>query len=466
MLFSTPFFLFVFLPLFFAIYQLARPRRQILLLGSMVFYAWAEPKFIWIVFGSACLDYVLGNWIAKLPTGRMRNTLVGIGVVTNISMLVVVKYSSFAVNNFNAVLQPLADVHFFVPAFTLPLAISFIVFEKITYLVDLSRGIARPARSFLDYLNFVFLFPKLLAGPIIKYHEIASQLRRPSHRFEDFRDGMVRFVLGLAKKVLVANQLSIVVDPIFSLPTSNLDPATAWLGLIAFTLQIYFDFSGYSDIAIGLARMLGFRLRENFNLPYLATSLTDFWRRWHISLSTWIKEYLYIPLGGNRVSTARSYANLCICFVLSGLWHGASWNFVIWGCLHGIALVFDRAFWLHFQQGLPRPLNIAITFGYVVLTWVFFRCDTFQHALGFLRALAGAHLDATNAVVPQTDTLIVLLVAIAIVFAPLVIPQLRERRNEYQESRVGMLSFVLVLLFVTIGRMTIGSFSSFLYFRF
>lgn len=466
MLFSTPFFLFVFLPLFFALYWLGRPRRQLLLLGSMIFYAWAEPKFIWIVFASASLDYVLGIWIAKLPNGRMRSTLVGIGVVTNVSILAIVKYGGFTIHNVNALLQPLAGVHFFVPAFTLPLGISFIVFEKITYLVDLKRGVVRPTKSFLDYLNFVFLFPKLLAGPIIKYHEIASQLRRPSHRFEDFRDGMVRFVLGLAKKVLVANQLAIVVDPIFSLPTSSVDPATAWLGLIAFTLQIYFDFSGYSDIAIGLARMLGFRLRENFNHPYLATSVTDFWRRWHISLSTWIKEYLYIPLGGSRVSTVRGYANLCICFVLSGLWHGASWNFVIWGCLHGLALVADRAFWLRFQQRLPRLLNIALTFSYIVLTWVFFRCDTFDHAVRFLGALAGRHWHATNAIVPQTDTLLVLVAALAIIFAPLVVSRLRERRIEPRESRVGALALILVLVLVTIGRMTIGSFTSFLYFRF
>ena len=466
MLFSTPLFLFVFLPLFIVLYWLGRPRRQLLLLGSMVFYAWAEPKFIWVIFASAGLDYILGIWIAKLPNGWLRAWLVGIGVAANVSMLVIVKYSGFAIHNVNALLQPLFGLHWTLPAFVLPLGISFIVFEKITYLVDLKRGVASPAKSFLDYLNFVFLFPKLLAGPIIKYHEIASQLRRPSHRFEDFRDGMVRVILGLAKKVLVANQCAIVVDPIFSSPTSSLDPATAWLGLIAFTLQIYFDFSGYSDMAIGLARMLGFRLRENFNQPYLATSVTDFWRRWHISLSTWIKEYLYIPLGGSRVSRVRSYANLCICFVLSGLWHGASWNFVIWGCLHGLALVIDRAFWLSFQQRLPRLLNIAITFSYVVLTWVFFRCDTFGHAVEFLGALGGQHWRATNAIVPQTDTLLVLFAALAIVFAPLVVSRFGERRTEPQSPRVGALALVLVLLLVTIGRMTIGSFTSFLYFRF
>jgi alginate O-acetyltransferase complex protein AlgI len=432
----------------------------------MVFYAWAEPKFIWIIFASACLDYVLGLGIAKLPNGRRRSVLVGIGVVTNVSMLVIVKYSGFAIHNFNALIQPLGGTPFSVPTFLLPLGISFIVFEKITYLVDLKRGVARPAKSLLDYLNFVFLFPKLLAGPIIKYHEIASQLRSPSHRFEDFRDGTVRFATGLAKKVLVANQLAIVVDPIFSLPTSKLDPATAWLGLIAFSLQIYFDFSGYSDIAIGLARMLGFQLRENFNQPYLATSVTDFWRRWHISLSTWIKEYLYIPLGGSRVSTVRTYVNLCICFVLSGLWHGASWNFVVWGCLHGVALMIDRAFWLRFQQRLPRLLNIAITFSYIVLTWVFFRCDTFTHAVEYLGALGGQHLHAINAVVSQTDTLLVLIVALALVFAPLAISRFGGWRLEPQQSRVGALAFALLLILLTIGRMTIGSFTSFLYFRF
>ncbi len=206
----------------------------------------------------------------------------------------------------------------------------------------------------------MFLFPKLLAGPIIKYHDIAGQLVHPSHGDDDFREGMIRFLTGLAKKVLLADLLSPTADAVFRLPASSLQPSTAWLGLACFTLQIYFDFSGYSDMAIGIGRALGFRLRENFNNPYLATSFTDFWRRWHISLSSWIKEYLYIPLGGSRVSKTRSYANLCICFLLSGLWHGASWNFVIWGSFHGAALVADRAFLARVAKAAPEPAQRRI----------------------------------------------------------------------------------------------------------
>ena len=316
-----------------------------LLFGSSIFYGWSEPIFLWVVLVSALMDWLLGKYIFTLPHGRgRRKLLVAIGVVSNLGLLVYAKYTAFGIQNLNVLLPHLGIGRLTVPSIALPLGVSFIVFEKITYLVDLYRGVARPAVSLLDYLNYVLLFPKLLAGPIVKYHDIAAQLSRPSHRYEDVREGLIRLLYGLGKKVLIADSLAPVADEAFKLPAGSLDAGTAWLGLACFTLQIFFDFSGYSDMAIGMSRILGFKLLENFRDPYLATSFTDFWRRWHISLSSWIKEYLYIPLGGSRVSTARSYVNLCICFLLSGLWHGASWNFVTWGCFHGLVLVVDRAF--------------------------------------------------------------------------------------------------------------------------
>ncbi len=481
MLFSTPFFLCFFLPVFLAIYWFLPARRWLLLLGSVVFYGWSEPVFLLVVVASAVLDWVLGRFIAALPPGdKRRKTLVAAGVASNLGLLVYVKYTAFAVANLDALLAHTPFRLLPVPQIALPLGVSFIVFEKITYVVDLYRGTARPAASLLDYCNYVLLFPKLLAGPIVKYHDIATQLTRPSHRYEDVRDGLIRFIHGLAKKVMIADTLSPVADRIFLLPARSLDPGTAWLGLVSFTLQIYFDFSGYSDMAIGLGRILGFRLLENFNHPYLATSFTDFWRRWHISLSTWIKEYLYIPLGGNRVSPARSYANLCICFVLSGLWHGASWNFILWGCAHGVALVADRAFWLRWQTMLPRAVNMAFTLLLVTLTWVFFRCPTFEVTLRFFHALAGAHARELNAVVPSPDFWWALWIAVGLVAAPLFGAE-RFRRPAPRRigeqspapaaaplgvSRAPALAFAWVLLVASIGRVTVYSFHPFLYFRF
>jgi alginate O-acetyltransferase complex protein AlgI len=278
------------------------------------------------------------------------------------------------------------------------------------------------------------------------------------------RDGTIRFIQGLGKKVLVADALAPFVDSVFALPAAALDPGSAWLGLVAFSLQVYFDFSGYSDMAIGLARVLGFRLRENFNHPYLATSLTDFWRRWHISLSTWIKEYLYIPLGGNRVSPLRSYANLCICFVLVGLWHGAAWNFLIFGCFQGIALVAERAFWLRWQQRLPRLVNTGITLSWIMLSFVFFRCGTFKQATQFLAALGGRSATIQNTVVAQTDTLCIMLIGLAIVLAPLI--HLRTQTAQADKRRVLALCGSFALLLLSIGRSSLSTFHPFLYFRF
>ncbi len=481
MLFSTPFFLFVFLPVFFALYWFLPARRWLLLLGSIVFYGWSEPVFLLVVFASALLDWLLGKGIATLPPGhRWRKPLVAAGVVSNLGLLVYVKYTAFAVTNLDLLLAHTSFRLLPVPQIALPLGVSFIVFEKITYVVDLYRGTAKPAASLLDYCNYVLLFPKLLAGPIVKYHDIAAQLARPSHRYEDVRDGLIRFVHGLAKKVILADTLSPVADHVFLLPATSLDTGTAWLGLVSFTLQIYFDFSGYSDMAIGLGRILGFRLLENFNNPYLATSFTDFWRRWHISLSTWIKEYLYIPLGGNRVSPARAYVNLCICFLLSGLWHGASWNFILWGCAHGVALVADRAFWLRWQKVLPRAVNMAFTLLLITLTWVFFRCPTFPDTLRFFHALAGVHVPDLNNVVPTQDFWWVLAVSVGLVFAPLFGAE-RFRRPAPQRvgeqspepaaaplaaNRTPALIFAWLLLLVSVGRITVYSFHPFLYFRF
>ena len=471
MLFSTPFFVFAFLPIFFALYWFFPAHRWVLLLGSLVFYAWGEPIFVFVVLASALLDWRLGKRIAKRD--RWAKWWVGLGVTANLGLLVYAKYTAFAVSNLNTLFAAVGWNTWPVPKIALPLGVSFIVFEKITYVVDLFRKAAPPAKSFLDYLNYVFLFPKLLAGPIIKYHDIADQLSRPTHRYVDVELGLIRFVKGLGKKVLVADALAPVADQIFALPGDALNPSLAWLGLICFTFQVYFDFSGYSDMAIGMARMLGFRLMENFRDPYLATSFTDFWRRWHISLSTWIKEYLFIPLGGSRGSKARTYFNLWACFLLCGLWHGAAWNFVIFGAIQGVALVCDRAFWLRISERLPRLLNIALTFFALIMTFVVFRCETIGFATQYFRALYGKDATQHTAIFLRPDTIAVLTIAALIIFWPIV-RQLKESTaresapwtSTIVKSRALALASTLLLFLVCAGRMSVSSFQPFLYFRF
>jgi alginate O-acetyltransferase complex protein AlgI len=461
MLFSTPFFIFLFLPVFFAFYWFLPAHRWVLLAGSLLFYGWGEPLFLFVVLASALFDWILGKRISR--GGPNARWWVAAGVVANLALLVYAKYTVFAVANLNTLFAATGWNTWPVPKIVLPLGVSFIVFEKITYVVDLFRKAAPPAKSFLDYLNYVFLFPKLLAGPIIKYHDIADQLSRPTHRYAEVEQGFIRFISGLGKKVLIADTLGPLANQVFSLSPATLNATSAWLGLACFTFQIYFDFSGYSDMAIGMARMLGFRLMENFRDPYLATSFTDFWRRWHISLSTWIKEYLYLPLGGNRRSTPRNYFNLCICFLLCGLWHGAAWNFVIWGAIQGIALCCDRAFWLRFSEGLPRPFNIALTFFAVALTWVFFRCQNLKQAFSFFRVLAGGSAPQPDAVFLRADTLVALAVAALLVFAPLA---MSHRARAIPSRRVVALASALLVFLLAAGRMGVNSFQPFLYFRF
>jgi alginate O-acetyltransferase complex protein AlgI len=462
MLFSTPFFVFCFLPALLAISFVVPARRLVLLLASCIFYGWSEPVFILVVLASAIFDWLIGFQIVKQsPKSRL---WVALGVAGNLGLLVYAKYTIFAITNVNSLLSSLGLNSLTIPQIALPLGVSFIVFEKITYLVDLGRHSAPPAKSLLDYLNYIFLFPKLLAGPIVKYHDIAEQLSRPKFTFENLQSGLLLFLVGLGKKVLIADILAPVADKVFALPADALNPTTAWLGLACFSLQIFYDFSGYSDMAIGLAGIFGFRLKENFRDPYLATSFTDFWRRWHISLSSWIKEYLYIPLGGSRVSKARSYANLCICFLISGLWHGASWNFVVWGSLHGVALAADRAFWLQISERLPRWFNISLTLLLVALTWVFFRCETFSKALIMLASLGGAAGPNGNDVFLTREVLFVLLAGAFLVFKPLLpLPNFQMKGKSW---RIATLAGGLVILIVCAGQMVVSSFHPFLYFRF
>src|SRR5882724_3320056 len=364
MLFYEPLFVTFFLA-FYALYLQATgalAKKCTLLLASALFYVWGEPVFVLVLLVSTAIDYALSFHLNKPTPERMRRLALAAGVAGNLGILVVYKYADFLIDNLNLALSPFGPHKITLLHLALPIGVSFVVFEKITYLVDTWRGISRPAARFSDYCLFVLFFPKLLAGPILKYHEMKDQIAKPPvTEWSDFGTGFLRFARGLGRKLLIADPLGAFVNQIFAADPASLSAAYAWLGLGSFTLQIYFDFAGYSDMAIGLARMLGFRLKENFNAPYVARSITEFWRRWHISLTTWIRDYLYMPLGGNRRGEARTYINLWICFLASGLWHGASWNFVIWGAYNGLFLTLDRMFLREMLERSGVLISTAVT---------------------------------------------------------------------------------------------------------
>lgn len=385
MLFYEPLFLLVFLPVVFAAFLLLHRysggRLWVLLPASVFFYLWSEPLFVPVVLASCALDYVLGRRL-------QRRGLLALGIAANVAMLVVYKYTGFLTDNLDVILGALGMAPIHAGRIALPIGVSFIVFEKITYLVDIHRGRSNPAPNFRTYLLYVFLFPKLLAGPIIKYHELEAQLLTPGHtRLADMATGFRRFMLGAVKKTLLADPLATGADAVFAVPAAALSSGAAWWGVGLFTLQIYLDFSAYSDMAIGLARMFGFRLRENFNRPYISCSITEFWRRWHISLSTWIRDYLYIPLGGNRVAPWRIYLNLWVCFLASGLWHGAAWTYVGWGAYNGLFLVLDRLFLLRWLDRMPRVLANGVTLLVIMAGWAIFRAGSLEQAWTLLTAM-------------------------------------------------------------------------------
>lgn len=403
MVFTSQAFVFYFLPAVLLGYY-ALPsglRSRFLLVASYFFYGWWNPAFVLLMLASTVVDYRCGAIIARHEDGdpRRRRALIA-SIVVNLSLLGFFKYWDFFASSVNGLLGwaglgaagagmagsgaevlPLLDV-------ILPVGISFYTFQSMSYSIDLYRRQAPPARGFFDFAAYVALFPQLIAGPIIRYRDIAEQLRERGHSLEKAARGLSYFALGFAKKVLLANNVGLLADDLFATPTPPWH--LAWLGAIAYAFQIYFDFSGYSDMAIGLGLMLGFRFPENFRSPYRAESITDFWRRWHISLSTWLRDYLYIPLGGNRHGPRRTYINLGLTMLLGGLWHGAQWQFVVWGAYHGALLAAERALGKRgFVSFLARPLRIAATFVLVLIGWVFFRAENLDHAITYLGCMFG-----------------------------------------------------------------------------
>lgn len=486
MLFSSAIFLYLFLPLLLVLYFLlpSRVRNLLLLLASLEFYLWGENTYIWVLVLSIALNYLLGLRMSRAQEDRGRRLLLFAAVAVNLVLLGFFKYADFTVENINRLREHLHLSALRQPRIHLPLGISFFTFHALSYVIDIYRREVQALRNPIDFALYISFFPQSIAGPIIRYTDVAGQLARRTISSACFTSGLQQFVFGLSKKMLLANTLAVPADAIFStsLPAAGLTCAVAWLGVICYTLQIYFDFSGYSDMAIGLARMFGFAFRANFNYPYMACSITDFWRRWHISLSSWFRDYLYIPLGGNRQGRLRTYFNLTLVFFLCGLWHGASWTFVTWGLFHGCFLVLER-------MGLGRRLERLPVLGHayalliVMIGWVLFRAENFTQAQVFLKAMVGLGQGDSQQYAPSTfldnATLLALLAAVICSAPLLVLMQRLSVRTLLLTGRCrwlagGLEAFyaafsavgVLVLLLASALQLASGTYNPFIYFRF
>lgn len=510
MVFSSVVFLYYFLPIVLVGYHLLflpvtlgwrpvfwrRASNTFLLALSLLFYFWGENFLLWIVICSTAIDYVCGliisrgyrrGEIEKLEIGGTRTTRHRIGLVlslvSNLAFLGFFKYFNFFVENFNWAMSTAglsgARWEDFV-RITLPLGISFYTFQSMSYTIDVYRGEVKATRNFLDFACYVTMFPQLVAGPIVRYRDVALQLVNRVVTAPLFASGIRRFVIGLAKKILIANIVAVAADDIFAVPSGDLTPALAWLGIISYTLQIYFDFSGYSDMAIGLGRMFGFDFLENFNYPYISQTIQEFWRRWHISLSTWFRDYLYIPLGGSRKRSGRTYFNLVTVFFLCGLWHGAAWNFVVWGLFHGTFLVIERIGFAEVLKKVPRPLRHLYTLIVAVVGWVFFRADSLGQSISYLGSMllinGGDPLRQPLAMYVRPE-LVLAIVAGCVGSAPvlpLVLKKIRRSIDASDGSRhvldwlyCGLTLSGIAILMLTIGmRLASGSHNPFIYFRF
>lgn len=472
MVFSSSLFLIYFLPIFIVLYLVTptRWRNLTALIGSTIFYAWGAPLFVFVVFGSLIIDFLL---VKKMEKAASRKPLVAASLVVNLGLLAYFKYANFFVENVSSILESLGMTAVHWTHVALPIGISFFTFQKLSYTLDVYSGKHGPLKRFSDYALYIILFPQLIAGPIVRFNEIADQLteRKQHETVDDRLVGFFRFCVGLAKKVLVANVVGSVADQAFAMSSEELTFSWAWVGLLAYSMQIYFDFSGYSDMAIGLGRMMGFVFPENFNNPYVSSSITDFWRRWHMTLSRWMKDYLYIPLGGNQKGTVRTYFNLWTVFLLSGLWHGASWNFVIWGAYHGFFLVSERLFLGKFYSLIGRIPSMLITFIVAILGWVVFRAETWPEAQNYYQALFSF---GDGFQLPDLAQDFKLMMVIALFFSFIgAVPAIERWQNrQLNESNVHVLVHVLkilvaaVLFVFCVSMITASGFNPFIYFRF
>ena len=461
MVFSSLNFLFFFLPLVLVLHRFvpARWKNPVLLVASVWFYAWGEPVYVVLMLLSVGFNYVTGIQIGLRTSKRARRAALISGVAVNLLILGFFKYYGFLVETFNA----LTGLNLGYRALGLPIGISFYTFQELSYIIDVYRGKTKPQRSLLDFAVYVTMFPQLVAGPIVKYTDIEAQLKKRSVNLSRFGQGVERLVWGLSKKVLLANNLGLLADA--ARAGAGRSVLTAWLGAAAYALQIYFDFSGYSDMAIGMGKMLGFSFPENFDYPYLSKSVTEFWRRWHMSLSGWFREYVYIPLGGNRVSVPRHILNLLVVWMLTGLWHGASWNFVLWGLYYGLLLILEKYALGGVMKRLPGAAARAITLALVTVGWVLFSHTRIADAGAYLGTMIGigAKGFADRAFLYHLRSNLVL-IALSVLCATPAVRDLLVRRA-YRTPALATGATVLMFL-LSCAFLVYNSYNPFLYFRF
>ena len=471
MVFSSLLFLFRFLPaVLFAYYVLPRQcRNLVLFVASLFFYAWGEPVYVVLILLSTIVDYSAGRAIAYCKTNREGKGAVYavlFSAVTNLALLGFFKYGNFfleTIHRLTGIAVP--QLHL-----ALPIGISFYTFQTMSYTIDVYRGDAKVQKNFITFGAYVSLFPQLIAGPIIRFKDIAVQLDQRKETLSTFCQGIIRFTVGLAKKVLIANQVGMLWEYTAGMHTGELTTATAWLGVLAFTLQIYFDFSGYSDMAIGLGAMFGFSFPENFNYPYESKSVTEFWRRWHISLGTWFREYVYIPLGGNRKGFARQMVNLLIVWLLTGLWHGAHLNFILWGIYYGILVVIEKLLWKPVIEKIPTFLRHIYTMLLVMIGWSLFSWQDMADSTGYIKTMffqAGVGIADRQTMYLLTSNMILLLIAI---IGSLSLPKRLADKyllpKETVRREVVSVFFIITVFFACVAMLVNSSYNPFLYFRF
>ena len=466
MVFSSTIFLCVYLPLVLLGYYICpkKGRNLFLLIVSLVFYAWGEPKYVFLMIFSILVNYIFGRLMDKHRENKKRmKLLLVLSVVIDLGLLSVFKYTDFIITNVNAIF----GANFDLLNIALPIGISFYTFQAMSYTIDVYRDDVRVQKNLIDFGMYITMFPQLIAGPIVRYADVQDQLAERSVTTADFSEGVMRFVVGLGKKVLLANQMGAVWSDIYALG-GDVSALMAWTGAIAYTFQIYFDFSGYSDMAIGLGRMFGFKFPENFSYPYQSVSITDFWRRWHITLSTWFKEYLYIPLGGNRRGLARQALNLLIVWSLTGFWHGAGWNFVMWGLYYFVILFIEKLFLLKALDKLPKFFRHVYALLLIIIGWVIFASDDVSVLLPYLGSMFGA-----NGAIGGMDVYTLLTKAVLLIICCIASTELPKKlflsaAGAMNEKAAFTLKSVLMIALLALSMILLigDSYNPFLYFRF
>lgn len=472
MVFSSNVFLIYFLPIFLIFYFISpkKWRNVVLLLFSLVFYAYGAPDFILLLVGSCVANFYLVKLMHNSENKLKKKLYCAAAIIISLGLLIYYKYANFFIDNINLLLEAFGAHAITFAKVLLPIGISFFTFQSITYVIDTYRGNNQPMERLHDYVLYIMMFPQLIAGPIVRYCDIEQEIRHRDYNWGEALQGFYRFIIGLSKKVLISDVIGIQVDKMLAGDIALFDTATAWITIVGYTMQLYFDFSGYSDMAIGLGKIMGFHFPENFDNPYNSRSITEFWRRWHMTLGAFMRNYLYIPLGGNRCSKSRMYFNLWIVFLLSGFWHGANWNFLIWGAYHGIWLVLERMGLKKFYDKIGKIPSVLITFVLAVIGWVFFRIENFNDAITFISRMFAFDF---NMIATVYDKQFFFTLIVALIFSFICLMPLGKKIHDFvfytnynkTQNIIVWLIAVIVLLFC-LGALNVAGFSPFIYFRF